>query len=527
MKHPFRSLLLTGPLFLLLSLFPSCAFGFGVKVGSLSVRLSDDSLRVSLRLDLGMVVARPWVSYTFTPVLRAPGRIVELPPVLVSGQRRLRFDRRERALSSSGYLREPYCILPGNPRDRRDTVFYSVCIAYSPWMRTASLALMQESKDCCDLELLTVDTLLPILGLADPASDSSGFPESSVFATYGSSAGSSGSSTPVESSVRCLPCAAMVSWLDPDLESEKHRTGYVTLYIDYPQGRHHVERGYRNNALELSRLDSLLLPLRGDSLSTIRRLEVCGYASPEGAYYDNDALSRARADRFVDYMSSHYSLSRSLFRVSHVAEDWDRLCELLRAYRPAYWEESLAVISGTGIFEGRERDLMVLRGGVPYREMSARLFPLLRRIGVVVRYDVRHVAPEEAARLVYTHPQLLSLQEMYRVARYYRPGTEQYREIYEIAAYHFPDDPVAHINAASAVLLSGDTVSARHYLERFRADPRAWNDLGVLAYAEGKLEEAADWFRKAVGVDPYRARKNLERLMAEGRRPEDVEGNDK
>lgn len=56
----------------------------------------------------------------------------------------------------------------------------------------------------------------------------------------------------------------MVSWLDPDLESEKHRTGYVTLYIDYPQGRHHVERGYRNNALELSRLDSLLLPLRGD-----------------------------------------------------------------------------------------------------------------------------------------------------------------------------------------------------------------------------------------------------------------------
>lgn len=80
------------------------------------------------------------------------------------------------------------------------------------------------------------------------------------------------------------------------------------------------------------------------------------------------------------------------------------------------------MISGTGIFEGRERDLMVLRGGVPYREMSARLFPLLRRIGVVVRYDVRHVAPEEAARLVYTHPQLLSLQEMYRVARYYRPA---------------------------------------------------------------------------------------------------------
>ena len=48
--------------------------------------------------------------------------------------------------------------------------------------------------------------------------------------------------------------------------------------------------------------------------------------------------------------------------------------------------------------------------------------------------------------LTYTFPLLNSA--------FYRPGTEQYREIYEIAAYHFPDDVLANINAASAVIMA-------------------------------------------------------------------------
>ena len=79
----------------------------------------------------------------------------------------------------------------------------------------------------------------------------------------------------------------------------------------------------------------------------------------------------------------------------------------------------------------------------------------MRRIRITVGYEARAFNIEEAASLIYTHPRLLSLQEMYRVAAFYRPGTEQYREVYEIAAYHFPDDVLANINAASAVIMAG------------------------------------------------------------------------
>ena len=103
---------------------------------------------------------------------------------------------------------------------------------------------------------------------------------------------------------------------------------------------------------------------------------------------------------------------------------------------------------------------------------------------------------------------------MYSVARYYRPGTEQYREVYEVAAFHFPDDVITNVNAASAVMLTGDLKSAWGYLRKVEADPRAWNNLGVLMLMEGNPEGAAVWFRKAVGVEPRKARRNLQ--FAEG-----------
>ena len=157
---------------------------------------------------------------------------------------------------------------------------------------------------------------------------------------------------------------------------------------------------------------------------------------------------------------------------------------------------------------------MNLQGGIPYKDMLKRLFPLLRRIEFVVEYRIRALNAGEASEMIYTHPDLLSLEEMYSVARYYRPGTEQYREVYEVAAFHFPDDVITNVNAASAVMLTGDLKSAWGYLRKVEADPRAWNNLGVLMLMEGNPEGATVWFRKAVGVEPRKARRNLQ--FAEG-----------
>ena len=80
---------------------------------------------------------------------------------------------------------------------------------------------------------------------------------------------------------------------------------------------------------------------------------------------------------------------------------------------------------------------------------------------------------------------------MYETAHTTVPALTSTARVYEIAAFHFPDDVTANVNAASAVMLTGDLISAWNYLRKVEADPRAWNNMGVLTLMEGNPEGAA------------------------------------
>ena len=122
------------------------------------------------------------------------------------------------------------------------------------------------------------------------------------------------------------------------------------------------------------------------------------------------------------------------------------------------------------------------------------------------------VAAVDNSRLieqVYAQPEKLSLPELLRVASFFRPGTEQYREVYEIAAYTYPSCTVAQLNAAAAALALGDKESARYFLQQVNGDLRACNNLGVLSLMDGDKESAATYFRKCMSQNPRLSRENL------------------
>lgn len=491
-----------------------------------NVWIEGDSVVVGIRFDFEGVDVSSHVALWFSPVLRGRKQYLVLPAVVVSGKARARTDRRNRFLSTGrpDNEPEPYRVLKGNSPKRGNATDYRVAVAYSPWMQDASLCLMIEDKDCCRLTLLGVDLLIDKLHLTGGFSipqDTTGYRPPQNYADQMAQADTLPASSPVSPQemaaygppAPCAECTAMVSYLLPDIEESKERSEGAVLHIDYPAGVHDVRRDYRNNDTELARIDSLFRPLTQGDLTTFRHIAVCGYASPEGTYADNEQLASRRAQGFMRYLTQTYRLPEALFRVTWIPEDWDGLLQLLQAERPEFADESIALIRRYAVFDGRERRLMDLRGGAPYRSMLTNQFPRLRRLQLTVNYRVRNLNIEEAARLIYTHPQLLSLQEMYRVAAFYRPGTEQYREVYEIAAFHFPNDVVANVNAASAVIMAGDLVSARRYIDKVKDDPRAWNNLGVMAYLSGHPEEAAEWFRRAAGAEPEKARKNLRKVM--------------
>ena len=155
--------------------------------------------------------------------------------------------------------------------------------------------------------------------------------------------------------------------------------------------------------------------------------------------------------------------------------------------------------------------------------MEQTLFARLRRMELEVVFEtkepiaVKTDAPVSAGleRLLTrynNHPEALSLDELLAIAPVFRPGTEQYREIYEQAAYRFPDCAEAQLNAGAAALAVGDTESARFFLQRVEGNEHAWINLGVLSLMENDPEAAFVWFRKALPVKPSLARRNLEMI---------------
>ena len=491
---------------MLVLLLPDKADGQGIRIIPQQISVHDDSLRLILSMDLNSVKTSSLTALTFTPVLTDKTHRLPLPPVVVSGAKRNRYEQREQALSKKA-APAPYRILLGN---RPKQVDYTVSIPYASWMAHATLLLQQEIKDCCDLRLLATDTLTGNLALSNIPSPDIAAPSAPSAAPHQTRI--PGRTTVALSCEMLASCIPMVSFLTPLPEKDgKQRSGKATLYIDYPLGKFEILPDFRNNRKELGKMDSILTPVLKSGYAKIEQINICGYASPDGPYKQNEELSSNRSQYFTHYIKSTYRLPQKLFNVSSVAEDWDGLVVLLEQVDPPYKQEVLQTIRQNGIFEGREKQLMELPGNV-YKKLCHDLFPILRRLEVAVDYQVARVETKDAATLIYSHPELLSLEEMYEVARYYRPGTVQYREVYQIAAYHCPLDLEANVKSASAVMLDGDLKAAWSYLSKVEDDPRAWNNMGVLTLLEGDPEGAAVWFRKAIGMEPLKARANLQKI---------------
>lgn len=542
MKH----ILLSHNLILILLVVLFC-FHFNGKVTAQGIRIvpgklyvKKDSLHVNLTMYLDGISVGSGTAFFFTPVMSGKKKqSLSLPAVIISGKRRARNDRREAFLSPLSPDRnepQPFRQIIAGRNYPNAPINYQIAVPYASWMQQAALLLQQEYKECCGKELLALDTLKRSLSISSvpPAARENEFqakPQSrpvqeesiqntsggnTTVYTYKNIPATGKPAAPVVLSIADVDqYAVMVSFLPSEGGmGNKHRTEGAVLYFDYPLGKDDIYPDYKNNREEINKVEKILGPLTDNRFSTLARLRIRGYSSPDGPYGDNERLAKARSGLFARYLRDAYNIPRSSIEVSSEAEDWEGLVDLLQTYRPAYTDAALDIIRRYGIFNGREKHLMDLQGGAPYKDMLRRFFPKLRRIEVVVEYNINEIDHQDASELIYTHPDLLSLEEMYETARYYRPGTDQYREVYEIAAFHFPDDVTANVNAASAVMLTGDLISAWNYLRKVEADPRAWNNMGVLTLMEGNPEGAALWFRKAVGIEPRKARRNLQ--IAEG-----------
>lgn len=354
----------------------------GIRFIPRSLTVSEDSVRIDLTIRAKGIAIPSEQALTLTPSLHFGKKQVALPPVVFSGSQRARFDKREEEVNPDRNKPIPYHVWITGRRRNDYTLRYLVSIPYASWMEHASLRLRQVSRDCCTELLLADDVLTKDIDLPSPC----------VAAVR------------VDTVVKVVPAlhevekvATMTRPLPPvereeeyprrKSEQEVERRVAVTLYVDYVRGGSRVDPSYGNNSMELRKAERMLVPLLGDPNIYIKEIRITGYASPDGAYYDNEALAKARSLGFRTYLTKSYGLQDYPFRTAWVAEDWEGLRKLIKG-KP-YEAAANFIIDNYGIFEGRERYLMELQGRRPYQDMLQNLFPKLRRIELSILYNER------------------------------------------------------------------------------------------------------------------------------------------
>jgi len=180
-----------------------------------------------------------------------------------------------------------------------------------------------------------------------------------------------------------------VSDIVPKVETVKTRNETAKIYLAFVMGRSEIVSGFKNNADGLQRIQNLIHQLLDDPNATITGISIVGYASIEGNYIDNLTLSQQRAVALKDYIKSLYGIrDNHIFTIWGAGEDWATLEELVSRSNMSEKYRILDIIRNTDIFAGREKKLMDLAGGNPYRQMRDEMFPLLRRVECQIHYTV-------------------------------------------------------------------------------------------------------------------------------------------
>lgn len=457
-------------------------------IGIEPVRLeqSGDFLYIDMNFILKDVKVRTAHGVDFIPQLVAPANTYNLPKVSVKGKDEyLAYERRLSLMSAKEKRKHvaPYLVKKSNKRTN-DTIRYRYVLPYESWMADAKLNVQRDECGCGESTLMSVQPVIDQVTLERILSPYIVNPH--------------------------------FAYVEPKVEVVKSREIQAECFLDFEVNKINIRPEYMNNPRELAKIRVMIDDLKLDPSIKVNRLDIIGYASPEGTLATNKRLSEGRAMALRDYLASRYDFPRNQYHIIFGGENWDGLVDALETLDMDYKNEVLDIIQDIPIEKGRETKLMQLRGGVPYRYLLKNVFPSLRVAICKVNYDIKNFNVDEAKEVIKRRPQNLSLNEMFLVANTYPKGSQEFIDVFETAVRMYPDSEIANMNAATAALSRNDLISAERYLKKMESQeywPEYNNAMGILTLLKGDYELAEEYLNKAreLGLDV--ATDNLEELV--------------
>lgn len=417
----------------------------GARIERVGIDRVRDSVVLSMDIVLDDMEVRSNRSIVLQPLFAGMAGKQWLPAVEVMGRRRhLYYERNGRQT----YADNPLHVVKIDKAGEQ-TVHYRTSLRYEPWMDRAELTV---SEDLCGCGQVQDMSQAPV----------------------------------AQADVAFCP---RLAYITPEAETRKTRVLQGTAYLDFPVNRTEIYPDYRRNPAELAKIHASIDTVRNDPDVLITAFDLKGYASPEGTYALNTRLAKGRTKALQQYVMEHYGLADTLFRLDFEPENWEGLREYVQQSGLQDKKQILALIDSREEPDAKEARL---RREHPqsYGLLLRECYPGLRRTNYVIHYVVRGFNVDEAKEVIRTRPQNLSLQEMFAVAQTYEPGSRDFNQVFDVAARLYPDEPVANLNAANALLEAGLIEQARPFLRKAGDSPEAQNARGVALILQGRYDEA-------------------------------------
>ncbi len=465
--------------------------------------LTDGLLNVELSVDFENLQMPSDESLTVTPVLKNGEYEQELPAVLINGAEKQKVYQRTQALAAgkrNGKVRtSPIpAVVVRNDRAVSRAFTYKVSIPYEEWMEHAVLLLRSQECACHgrkgdNYEDKIADGLrLPKQRISPLDADTdAGFLSLVNFIR----------SAPDKDTLHCI------SGSIPYFEREGNRKDGKQLG-ELSEEKQNFEIYYR--------LRDALRNVRREAGTELAKICITGYGAPAGNLKKNETNALVRALKLKEYLRENRLAGKALLEVNWIPEDWDSLTSLVRESDMMFRDATLDLIDNVEIAKGRERMLMSLADGKPYRYLSEKIFPAVMRVDYRIEYTRKPLDTAESLQLLRSGKQhALRLSEFFAVAGSYPAGSTEYNDVLDLAARLFPDSPEANINAAAVALSKKELSKARGYLERFATLPLAYNNMGILCLLEGNRDKAEVYLTMAAAAGVEQAAKALEKLRIE------------
>ncbi|MBQ8098761.1 MAG: hypothetical protein IJ244_04490 [Bacteroidaceae bacterium] len=418
---------------------------------SVQTECRKDGMTVSYTVPL----LRPVSNYAtiVTPLLCGPNDTIALEPITVRGAKNARLLKRSLRLNHKGQPLQPYIKADEMPATVSGT--YELSLAAHPWAKGAPLTLctLVEREGCCKVETVDRQCSNPFQYAWKP-------PFSPIISMVDDNTGRAGALQ------QDNPVLEHISRYRPYDHTRILRKEKGALYVHFSLDKIDLRRDFRDNASTLDRIIDITRQIMADTTSSVKKIQIIGFASIEGSVKHNEYLGQGRAEALRNYVVRELHLPDEMFDVYNGAEAWTEFRDQL--IDEPYFEgrdEAIRIIDTEPNLDRRELRLKQLNGGRTYRYIKQNILADQRNSGYIrIYWDY---VPDEAART---------------------------------------------INAASQLLAQQKFDEALQQLRTVQSDSRAWNALAVALYETGHESEALEYFRRSAQQGNKQAAENLQQL---------------